>query len=146
MIGLTSPVIPTFVMKRWLIVDDDVEDQDVFSIALDDAAPGIELLKAGNGVEALEILRSLDDAHLPELIFLDVNMPHMDGKECLREIKNDPALRNIRVIIYTTSSEQRDIDELLEAGAAEFITKPVDIVDLIRILQDIYKKYFNKAS
>ena len=82
---------------------------------------------AGDGVEALEFLRRQGpyaDVPRPDLILLDVNMPRMDGLEALSEIKEDPELRHIPVVILTTSEGERDIDRAYHSHANCFISKP----------------------
>jgi CheY-like chemotaxis protein len=124
-------------MQKWLIVDDDADDRDIFEVALQEAAPNVHLIQATNGLEALRLLKSLKPVDFPEKIFMDINMPNLDGKECIREIKKDPELRNIEVIMYTTSSADREKDACMKLGASAYVTKPTDISDLITILKGI---------
>lgn len=108
-----------------LIVDDDKDDIDFFRMAMQKIDPGAVCHVANDCEEALEKLRhEYEGAVLPDYIFLDLNMPRMDGRACLKELKKDAKLRNIPVIIYTTSSHARDRDETLKLGAAYFLTKP----------------------
>jgi CheY-like chemotaxis protein len=120
----------------FLLVDDDADDIIVFKEVLRDVNPSIQLIEAGDGLEALEILRSRHD-NLPDIIFLDLNMPRMQGKECLVEIKKDPHLQHIPVIIYTTSSLSRDIEDSMLKGAVCFITKPSSLKELRHIVSSI---------
>ena len=122
-------------MIKWLIIDDDSEDQDIFEIALREVNTTLELIRASNGLEALQLLRSFDPAAYPDKIFLDINMPKMDGRECLRELKKDEQLKSIPVIIYSTSSDQRDRAELLHLGATSFLTKPSNLPDVVNIIR-----------
>ena len=117
----------------FLLVDDDADDIFLFREVLSGVAPEINLRTASNGQEALEVL-SREINHLPDLIFLDLNMPRMDGKQCLTELKNIDRLKGIPVIIYTTSSHSRDVEETMQLGAISFITKPSHIKDLKAIL------------
>jgi len=109
----------------FLIVDDDNDDCEFFREALSDVAPNIDFDVANNGEEALIKLRN-DLIKIPDVIFLDLNMPRMDGKTCLKELKKDNILKEIPVVIYTTSSNQDDIDETKALGAFYFLTKPSD--------------------
>jgi len=124
-------------MRKWLIVDDDPEDQDIFEMAVMDVDPGIKLLKTNNGAAAMELLNSLEPVELPDLVFLDLNMGQMDGRECLQEIKRSDTLQHLPVIIYTTSSDPRDVRELTNGGAAQFVTKPTSLAELVEILRTI---------
>lgn len=90
---------------------------------------------ASDGQEALELLTSKKT--LPDIIFLDLNMPRMDGKQLLYELKHDAKFKNIPVFIYTTSSHSRDIEETIQSGAACFITKPSSIHELKEMLSII---------
>lgn len=105
-----------------MIVDDDGDDIDFFCQAITVINPDGVCQIANDGEEALEILRNGTDV-LPDIIFLDLNMPGMDGKMCLLELKKDAKFKNIPVIIYTTSSYQQDREEILTLGAAYFLTK-----------------------
>jgi CheY-like chemotaxis protein len=90
--------------------------------------PSYKCLEAENGVEALKLLRSSQS--LPDFIFLDLNMPKMDGRECLKELKKDDTLKDIPVIIYSTSEYSLDITATKELGADYFLTKLSDIYPL----------------
>lgn len=117
----------------FLLVDDDIDDTFLFREVLSEVAPNITLRTAANGQEALDVL-ALETYPLPDLIFLDLNMPRMDGKQCLTALKNDARLQKVPVIMYTTSSHSRDIEETMQQGAISFITKPSHIGDLRTIL------------
>ena len=106
-----------------LLIDDDSDDQHVFAEALSEIDDSINLFTASNGLEALEALRQTT-SRLPDLIFLDLNMPKMNGKQFLKEIKSEPNLQDIPVVIYTTSSANADKEETLDLGAISFIVKP----------------------
>ncbi len=120
---------------RIFVVDDDLDDTEIFQEVLSFIDPTIQCSTAENGRDALEKLSRV--TFIPDLIFLDLNMPRMDGKECLRKLKENLILRNIPVIIYTTSSQSKDIEETMGAGAIKFITKPLNVNDLEKILRPI---------
>ena len=86
----------------------------------------------------MEAMDKLNQDFKPDFIFLDLNMPRMNGRQCLTELKKQPGLCNIPVVIYTTSSENRDREETLALGAAAFITKPSGIEELIQSLQNVF--------
>ena len=107
-----------------LLVDDDADDRKLFFEAVKDVDDTIVCIGASNGQEALLYLR--EEANpLPEFIFLDLRMPGITGKKCLEEIKKDPRLVHIPVIVYTTSREVEESIELKKLGAAHFMSKPV---------------------
>lgn len=118
--------------KTFFLVDDDEDDRELFGLALEEADASIHLLTANSGAEALDMLAQ---EHIrPDTIFLDLNMPMMDGKECLAELKNNPQTRDIPVIIFSTSSDPSDRHETARLGAVDFITKPSSILELTRLL------------
>jgi DNA-binding NtrC family response regulator len=105
------------------IADDDPDDLEVFKYALKEINEDLVCNTAINGEDALEKLFSLR-ADVPDMIFLDLNMPKMGGKECLVEIKRNHLLIEIPVIIYSTSTDPRDIMEAMQLGASFFLEKP----------------------
>ena len=129
--------------KRFFIVDDDVDDQELFIEAVNEVDKSIECISASNCEEALQILKSGKIA-LPDVIFLDLNMPRQNGKQCLVELKKTAHLSKIPVIIYTTSSEKRDIDETTRLGAAHFLTKPNKFDELCKALSFVLSKDWSK--
>jgi CheY-like chemotaxis protein len=121
--------------RSFLLVDDDPDDTFLFGEVLHDVDPSIEFRTAANGQEALDLLQR--STSLPDLIFLDLNMPRMGGVECLATLKADAALKDVPVIIYTTSSQSKDIEETIQKGAVCFITKPSNMKELTEILSTI---------
>jgi len=113
----------------FLLVDDDEDDCAFFCEAVSKIDSSVKCLTAFNGEDALYKLR-ININSLPHFIFMDLNMPCMDGKQCLRELKKDVQLKHIPVIIFSTSSSPRDVKETLKLGAAYFITKPVTLTKL----------------
>ena len=119
-----------------LIIDDDDDDRSLFSDALEMVSSSVKCLSAGDGQEGLQLLKK-EDAVLPDLIFLDLNMPRLNGKQCLAEIKKIPRLAHIPVIMYSTTKRIEDVEETRKLGAAYFLTKPAlfnDICDAIKTL------------
>ncbi len=117
-------------------MDDDMDDSFVFGEVLSEVDPAIGFITAANGQEALEKLQA-PGAVLPDVIFMDLNMPRMDGKQCLFELKQNPKLQHIPVMMYTTSSHSADIEQSMQLGAVCFITKPADFKELKNILSII---------
>lgn len=127
----------------FLIVDDDVDDCDFFCEAVNEIDPFSKCLMANNGEDALIKLRT-GMSELPDLIFLDLNMHLMDGRKCLTELKKDSKLKNIPVIILTTSSSQKDIDETRILGASYFFTKPSEYQKLRKEIIYIMEQNWSK--
>ncbi|HYV90331.1 MAG TPA: response regulator [Chitinophagales bacterium] len=121
-----------------LLIDDDEDDQYIFGLALEDADKTYKCITVSNGIDALKKLNG-DPAFIPDFIFLDLNMPYMGGKQCLQEIKKIPRLSHVPIVIYTTSSYEKDINEAKQLGAAHFLIKPPDIGILSQILSVLLK-------
>lgn len=126
------------IKQACFLIDDDEDDREIFGIALEDAAPGFECITAKNGLEAMEVLKTGN--FVPSYIFVDLNMPYMSGIECLNEIRKIPALADVPVIMYTTSSHSRDIEETKAMGAAHYLIKPPSLTTLIELLSGILNK------
>jgi CheY-like chemotaxis protein len=129
------------------LIDDDADDQEIFAMALARVSESIECVVANDGREALEKLQA-DQTFIPHLVFVDLNMPRMNGKQCLKELRRLQHLREVPIIIYSTSSEPRDIKEAKETGASDYLTKQSSIGGLVRMLEQVFQKYnyiFNPA-
>ena len=109
--------------KRILVIDDDNDDRELFSEALASVDPVIVCDQATDGAEALKRL-STREIDKPDIIFLDINMPVMNGWQFLSKLKSEDQYKNIPVIVYTTSSNQKDKLIADNLGALCFITKP----------------------
>lgn len=126
-----------------LLADDDEEDRMLTSDALTESRVANDLRFVTDGDELLDYLyrkgkfSDPQDSPRPGLILLDLNMPRKDGREALREIKADPELRRIPVIILTTSKAEEDIYRTYDLGANSFITKPVHFPALVDVMKEI---------
>ncbi|TPV60834.1 response regulator [Aestuariibacter sp. GS-14] len=126
-----------------LMADDDEDDRLLTLDALTEGRVINNLQCVEDGVELLAYLRRegrfSDPASSPRpsLILLDLNMPRMDGREALQEIKADPALRGIPVVILTTSKEEEDMLRGYDLGAASYITKPVNFEGLVELMKSL---------
>jgi chemotaxis family two-component system response regulator Rcp1 len=123
-----------------LLVEDSPADVDLTREALDDAKLHNNLHVVTDGVEALEFLRregSYADAPRPDLVLLDLNLPKKDGREVLAEIKADPILRRIPVVILTTSQAEQDILKSYDLHANCYVTKPVDLDQFVTVVRSI---------
>lgn len=130
------------VNMKILLVDDDADDRKYFNEALQDIDPGIELIEAKDGQQALELLRNTEYSS-PDYIFLDLRMPRYNGRQCLLQIKADDRLKDIPVIIYTTSKEVQDSEELQELGALHFISKPNDPEEIYYMLSLVLEEQWD---
>ena len=112
-----------------LLVDDDEDDQLLFIDAIREIDKSIKCSVANDGLEAILSLQT--KSPVPDLIFLDLNMPKMNGYQCLAQIKKEMMFKEIPVVIYTTSRIESDRDRTLKMGASYFLTKPSDFSELI---------------
>lgn len=121
--------------KIFLLADDDSDDTEMFSEALAGIDKNIICHIVSDGREMFNLLSTLVD--MPDLIFLDVNMPVMNGWQCLKLLKEDERYNQIPVIIFSTSSHQRDMDIAADLGALCYFTKPNDFNELAQVLRVI---------
>jgi CheY-like chemotaxis protein len=133
---------------RILLADDDDDDCMLTREALAESRLLSELYVVRDGEELLDYLyhrgkyANPNSFPRPGLILLDLNMPKKDGREALREIKNDPQLRQIPVIILTTSKAEEDIYHTYDLGANSFIIKPMNFESLVEVMRTIGKYWF----
>jgi CheY-like chemotaxis protein len=114
--------------KILMIIDDDKDDRFFFCNAVKQIARGWICKEAKDGKDGLEQLRKMKQ--LPDFIFLDLNMPSMNGKECLVELKRDKRLNEIPVIMYSTSNYDEDVKVTRQLGAVYYLVKEIDISKL----------------
>ena len=119
-----------------LLVDDDPDDQEVFLMTLEKINKNIECLTANNGVEALSLLKT-QNSFVPDYIFLDVNMPKMNGIECLKNLKELSQLDSSKIFMYSTTSEAAVLEKSKKLGATDFIVKPASPAMLRQTLSEI---------
>jgi len=117
-----------------LLVDDDMDDQELFGEAMGIVDSSAICHFASDGEEGLNMLQA--GLHC-DLIFLDLNMPKMNGKQFLAEVKQHKTLSKIPVVIFTTSLREKDGTETTNMGAAHFLTKPSSFGELCKQLEDI---------
>jgi CheY-like chemotaxis protein len=118
-----------------LLIDDDDDDQEIFIAAVQELANSVVCTAINSAESALEKLESKQV--LADLIFLDLNMPLMNGRQFLIKLKENEELEHIPVIVFSTSSNDRNIQETRDLGAVNFITKPSRFSDLKIILKSI---------
>ncbi len=115
-------------MAKILVVDDEVDLVDTLVFRLKQIGHDVE--KAFDGLEALDVVRK----YIPDVIILDVMLPDLDGYRVCREIKKDRSLSSIPIIMVSARSQESDRREGLEAGASEYITKPIEVNYLLGIV------------
>ncbi len=123
-----------------LLVEDNPGDVRLTEEALKEGKVINRLSVVGDGVEAMAYLRKeggYAEAVTPDLILLDLNLPRKDGREVLRDVKSDPALRKIPIVVLTTSKDERDILKSYDLHANCYITKPVDFEQFITVVRAI---------
>jgi len=122
-----------------LLVDDDEVDILNVKRAFAKANIGNPMFVAHNGIEALELLRSDQIPPRRRLVLLDINMPRMNGIEFLREIRKDPDLHQLCVVVLTTSNEDRDRIEMYQLNVAGYLVKPVTFVNFVDVMATLNK-------
>lgn len=128
-------------MKTIFLIDDDADDREIFQDALSviESNTSIHFQEAENGVDAFVKLND-PKTKKPDVIFVDLNMPKMDGKEFLMEIKKQHSFKEIPIIIYSTSANKSDVDFTLQHEAEKFMTKPHSISDLKKELESTLRQ------
>ncbi|MHB8690940.1 MAG: response regulator [Solirubrobacteraceae bacterium] len=131
------------------MADDDEEDRELTQEALYDSRLGNEMRFVVDGQDLLDYLRRdgpyadpAVDAPRPGIILLDLNMPRMDGREALAEIKADASLRAIPICVLTTSKDEEDVLRTYDLGVSSFITKPVTFAGLVEVMQTWTRYWF----
>jgi CheY-like chemotaxis protein len=132
-----------------LMADDDADDRQMTQEAMIEARLVNELRFVVDGEDLMDYLHRRGayadggtDAPTPGVILLDLNMPRKDGREALAEIKTDPALRQIPVIVLTTSRAEEDVFRTYDLGVNSFITKPVTFAGLVEVMQTFSRYWF----
>lgn len=132
----TEPVRPAQV----LLVEDNEDDVELTLEALKDSKVRMDVHVVPDGVKAMKFLRREDeykDSSLPDLVLLDLNLPKMDGREVLREIREDKNLTDLPVVVLTTSQNEEDICKAYQMHANCYISKPVDFLQFTEIIKQI---------
>jgi CheY-like chemotaxis protein len=131
-----------------LMADDDSDDRMLAKDAWEETRPANELQFVEDGEQLLDYLRNRGRykdrvaAPAPNIILLDLNMPKKDGREALREIKSDPLLKKIPVIILTTSRSEEDVSNSYDLGVNSFIVKPARFESLVEVMRCLAEYWF----
>ena len=130
-----------------LLAEDEPADAHLVKTALSESHILADLRHVQDGREVIEYLRRegprFAAAPRPDLILLDLNMPRMDGRECLAALKQVPEFADIPVVVLTTSEVERDVLASYKLGAAGFITKPLDVLQFITAIRDLGVYWFD---
>lgn len=119
-----------------ILADDDVDDRLFFTDAFDELGMNTKVITYCDGAELMDFLNS-EDAIMPNVLFLDLNMPKKSGIECLNEIKASNKMSEIAIAIYSTSASEEDIEETFVLGANIYIKKPSDFKALKKVLAEV---------
>ncbi|ACT92710.1 response regulator [Dyadobacter fermentans] len=121
-----------------LLVDDDIDDQEIFLLTIQDTGTNVACDFACDGIQALQKLG--EPAYKPNLIFIDINMPKMNGMELLAELKQNPRLDGTPIYMYSTSDQREIVTRCMELGASGFMKKSPDIEELRRDFINVIDK------
>jgi CheY-like chemotaxis protein len=119
-----------------LLADDDEDDCVFFKDALDELAISVNLIIVNDGVQLMNFLSAHVSNQLPDILFLDLNMPRKSGFECLTEIKDTDTLKQLPIIVFSTSLDMRIVDLMYEKGAIHYIQKPGDFYQLKKVIEN----------
>lgn len=119
-----------------ILADDDEDDRMFFTDAFEDLKMTTKVQTFNDGVYLMDYLNS-SEAKLPNVLFLDLNMPRKSGLECLQEIKQDPKFKDIAIAIYSTSASEEDIENTFVQGANIYIKKPSSFKNLKKVLSEV---------
>jgi CheY-like chemotaxis protein len=131
-----------------LLVEDDVSEARLTEYALRKGGIHGDIYHVRDGVEALRFLRRPAEyagAPLPELVLLDLDLPRKDGREVLAEVKEDPELRLVPVVVLSTSETERDVAETYGLHANAYVVKPVDLDRFVQVVRAIKEFWFSAA-
>jgi len=123
--------------KNILLIDDDDDELEIFAAALEDLQVSYNCSLARNAQQAMIMLNN----SVPDLIFLDVNMPGKGGLKCLRDIRERDSLKKVPVIIYTTCHHEQGGKNAMNSGAVAYVRKPSSIKSLTAILKQVFDHY-----
>jgi two-component system, response regulator len=135
-----------------LVAEDDADDRMLIEKAFQDASSYGHLMCVENGVELIKYLKrdspydNCEKYPAPQIVLLDLNMPKKDGRQTLKEIKEDKELCKIPVIVFTTSRQQEDIENMYRLGTNSYIAKPSSFEELMSVAREIESYWFNTVQ
>lgn len=130
--------------KNVVLTDDDADDRGIFREAFRELNVDNKLTICADGVELMNYLKNATE--LPELLFIDLNMPKKSGIECLKEIRSNEKFRDVSIAIFSTSNSERDIEATFNNGADVYICKPNDYDQLKRILKLVLRNKWHHLT
>jgi len=139
-------------MKKFyiLIAEDDADDRFLLKTAFEESGYKNTLRFVENGVELIKHLKEVSERknndEYPGFILLDLNMPKKDGREVLKEIKENKVFKKIPVIVFTTTKNENEISKCYELGANSYVVKPLVFDELVQIIQALYSYWFKISS
>lgn len=119
-----------------LLADDDEDDCAFFKEALDELSLPATLVTVNDGVQLMDFLATISSGDLPDILFLDLNMPRKNGHECLTEIREKEAFKDLPIIIFSTSLDNEIVDKMYEKGATYYIRKPGEFSKLKKVIEN----------
>lgn len=119
-----------------LLADDDEDDCAFFKDALDELSFSVSLMTVNDGVQLMDFLADKTSPDLPDILFLDLNMPRKNGHECLTEIKEKKELQDLPIIIFSTSLDNEIVDQMYQKGATYYIRKPGEFSKLKKVIEN----------
>jgi DNA-binding response OmpR family regulator len=125
------------------IAEDDQDDLVIFIDALKEIEPDVIIHSFNNGNTLMNELNS-SQLNIPDLIFLDINMPYLTGIECLKRLRDNISFLKVPIIMLTTSGTREDIMESFYSGATRYITKPAEFMGLINVFEQLFSLYHSK--
>ncbi|MDB5250707.1 MAG: hypothetical protein JWQ40_5101 [Segetibacter sp.] len=132
--------LPTVQIKKILLAEDDDDDFYLFNSAILSICGSLEILRSNNGAMLSSLMET---SKKPDIIILDINMPFKNGILCLREIKGNPRLSSIKVVMYSTSGSNKDIDTCYKYGADFYLVKPISYASIVQQFKDLFSnEYF----
>lgn len=132
-----------------LLVEDSEADAELVRILLEETCTPAELHVAPNGHDALSRLRREGEfaaGPMPDIVLLDLNLPGKSGREILAEMKADPGLRRLPVLVLSSSDDPKDISRSYELGANAYLTKPPDVIQYGRLMEALSRFWFYHAA
>ena len=133
--------------KNILLVEDNLADAKLTMVTIKENLPNVNLNIVTNGIEAIDFLTNVENnSNKPDLILLDINLPKKNGFEVLSEIKQNPFLKSIPVIMLTSSKADEDISLAYNLHANCYITKPLDFIKFVEVVKSIENFWFNLAK
>ena len=136
---LANKPVHTKVITNIILAEDDIDDQNIFQIALQEINPAIQTQFVSNGKELLVLLQT----NKPDLLFLDLDMPYKNGLQCLLEMKSNSELEKVPIIVFSSTTKPSNIQTAYEMGANLFFIKPPIYTDYLSSIKAIFKLNWN---